>query len=116
MARIFGVELPQTVRDKRKLLLDKNVALWDVVASCTIENAKDSSIRNCEPHDLSIIFSVADIAAVFTTGAKAYQLYNRLCLKSTNMPAIALPSTSAANAKFSLDQLVDKYSAILQYL
>ena len=116
MARIFDVELPQTVSEKRKLLLDRNVALWDVVESCTIQNAQDATIRNCEPNDLSKIFSVADIDAVFTTGSKAYQLYNRLCLKSTNMPATLLPSTSAANAKFSLEQLIDEYRTILQYL
>jgi TDG/mug DNA glycosylase family protein len=116
LARIFNTNVPETVEDKKKFLLNRHIALWDVVASCSIQNADDASIRNCKPNDLSVILSVADIKAVFTTGSKAYQLYNRLCLKKTNIPAKPLPSTSPANAKFSLEKLVDEYRVILKYL
>lgn len=116
LARLFGTDVPETVEDKKKLLLDRRIALWDVVASCSIRSADDASIRNCKPNDLSIIFSAADIKAVFTTGNKAYQLYNRFCLKDTGIQAIPLPSTSPANAKLSLEDLVEAYGVILQYL
>lgn len=116
LAGIFGTEVPETVEGKKKFLLDRHIALWDVVASCSIQNAEDASIRNCKSNDLSVILSAAEIKAIFTTGNKAYQLYNRLCLKNTGIPAIPLPSTSPANASFSYERLVDEYRIILKYL
>jgi hypoxanthine-DNA glycosylase len=116
LAKVFSADTPASNDEKKQFLLDRHIALWDVLSSCTIQNADDASIRNYKANDLSMILEAADIKAVFTTGGKAHQLYNKLCLLRTNIPAIALPSTSPANCRCSLDKLVQEYSIILKYL
>ena len=117
LAAIFDEPVPATPEDKRDLLLRRHIALWDVVASCDIEGASDASIRNAEPNDLGRIFSVADIEAVFATGAKAGDLYARLCEKRFGRPCTVLPSTSPANAKESIESLTSAYAdALLEHL
>lgn len=116
LARVFDTDTPATNEVKKQFLLDRHIAVWDVLASCTIQKADDSSIRNYTANDLSLILEAADICAIFTTGSKAHQLYNRLCLPQTLIPAIALPSTSPANCRCSLDELVSEYGIILRYV
>ena len=53
---------------------------------------------------------------IFTTGKTAFSLYNRLCRNDTGIDAIPLPSTSPANARMTLDNLIEEYSVILKYL
>lgn len=117
LATVFDEPAPETVDDKRDLLLRRRIALWDVLASCDIEGASDASIRNAQPNDLSRIFEAADIRAVFATGTKAGQLYAKLCGGKYALPCTVLPSTSPANAKMRTDDLVAAYrDALLPYL
>lgn len=117
LAAVFDEPVPATIEDKRDLLLRRHIALWDVAAACDIEGASDASIRNVVPNDLDRIFSVADIAAVFATGAKAGALYARLCEKRFGKPCVVLPSTSPANAKESVGSLTRTYAdALLAHL
>lgn len=113
LAAVFDEPVPESIEDKRDLLLRRRIALWDVLASCDIEGASDASIRNAHPNDLSRVFEAADIQAVFATGAKAGQLYARFCQKAYGIPCVTLPSTSPANAKARLDDLVGAYRAAL---
>lgn len=116
LARVLSVPLPVTNEQRRNLLLEHRIALWDVLASCEIIGASDSSIRNAVPNDLSVVLSAAPIRAVFTTGAKAEALYRRFCMGAVDLPLIALPSTSPANARWSLDALTESYRKLLEYL
>ena len=95
----------QIVGLRRDFALRHHMALWDVIESCDIDGASDASIRNAVPNDLSPIIMRSKIAHVFTTGAKAAQLYRKLCVPLLRahgldgMPMTQLPSTSPANAK-----------------
>lgn len=115
MASLFGEPLPATNEDKRALVLRHDVALWDVLAECTIKGASDGSIADCVPNDIGWLLGRAPIKAVFCTGAKAAELYAKRCQAATQMPATRLPSTSPANAAVSLGQLVEAYRAILPF-
>jgi len=112
MAEIFGSDLPKTPAEKTALLLNNRVALWDVVAFCDIEASYDASIRNVIPNDLSRIIGKADIRQVFTNGATADRLYRKLCLPQTGLQAVCLPSTSPANAAYSLERLIEAWRHI----
>ena len=57
IARIFDQENPTSIEEKKKLILDNNLALWDVIASCEIEGSSDSSIHDVIPNDLNRILS-----------------------------------------------------------
>lgn len=109
---VLNLPFPKTREDKIKFLLDNNIAVWDVIASCNIENSDDSSIKNPVPNDFSIIFNHANISQVFTTGKKATELYTRF----TGNQSVYLPSPSGANCAVSMQKLIDSYSMIKKYL
>lgn len=113
LAAIFDEPAPRTIEEKRDMLLRHHIALWDVLASCEIEGASDASIRDAQPNDLARIFDAADIHAVFATGTKAGELYRKLIEPTLGVPCTTLPSTSPANAKMKLADLVGAYGKAL---
>jgi hypoxanthine-DNA glycosylase len=112
LAAVFEEPFPETVEERRSLALRRGVALWDVLASCGICGAADSTIENPVCNDLRGLIAKTGIARVFTTGTKAHALYTRLGLPQTGIPAEALPSTSGANARYSLADLTERYRAL----
>lgn len=116
IAEVLGAPLPTTTEEKIAFCLHWRLAVWDVLASCEIRGADDSSIRHPVPNDMSRILAHAPIQAVFTTGTKAFSLYQKYCYPKTQMPAIALPSTSPANCRMSFEQLRESYQVIGKYL
>lgn len=105
--------LPTTVEDKKRLLLQNRIALWDVIESCEIVGSSDSSIRNVVPNDISIILKTAEIQKIIANGGTAYRLYMKYIYPETNREIIKLPSTSPANATFSLERLLEEWSCII---
>ena len=116
LAAVLGEELPQSVPEKKAMLLRHRIALWDVLAECEITGASDSSIRNPVANDLSVILGHAPVQAVFTTGATAWKLYTRLQKPHTGIEAVRLPSTSPANCAVKMEALPEAYKAILPWL
>ncbi len=116
LAEIFGEKIPKTPEEKENFVLRHKIALWDVLAECDIEGASDSSIKNAVPNDMSVIFEKAKIKAVFATGSTAAKLYKKHIEPKTGIEAIALSSTSPANAKTGFDKLCEEYKKILEYV
>lgn len=109
LARLYDVSVPQSVEEKKAFLLQNGIALWDVIASCEIENSADQSIRRAAVNDLDEIFKTADIRTVFLNGKAADRLYRKYHTKE----AVCLPSTSPANAAWSMEKLQEAWSVIL---
>ena len=116
LAAVLGEEVPQSVPEKKAMLLRHRIALWDVLAECEITGASDSSIRNPVANDLSVILDHAPVQAVFTTGATAWKLYTRLQKPHTGIEAVRLPSTSPANCAVKMEALTEAYKVILPWL
>lgn len=116
LSSVVGVDTPTSIEEKKKFLLDNNIALWDVIASCDIEGSSDSSIKNVVANDLDKIIENCNIKQIFCNGGKSYELYRKYCEKDTNLKAIKLPSTSPANARFSLEKLIAEWNIILNYI
>lgn len=114
IADVLGCDLPDTTDKKRTMLLRHGIALWDVIASCDIEGSDDSSITNVVANDLGRILETAKIERIFTNGGKADALYRRYCYPQTGITAVKLPSTSPANAQYSLERLVSLWSVIVK--
>ena len=87
------------------MLLEHNIAIWDVIYSCEITGSSDSSIKNVIPMDFSKILEQSAITRIYANGATAAKLYQKYCEGTTGIPIITLPSTSPANASFSLEKL-----------
>lgn len=113
---LFQSNLPSTIEEKKQLLLNNHIAVWDVIQSCDITGSSDSSIRNVVANDLSMILKEANIQNIYANGNKSYELYNRYCIKHTNRDIIGLPSTSPANASYSLERLEEAWKVILNDL
>ena len=98
LARLLGAPVPQSVPEKKALILTHGLALWDTIESCTITGASDASIRDVVPNDIAGLLRKAPIRAVFCNGATAYRIYTKYQQPLTGIPAVRLPSTSPANA------------------
>ncbi len=108
VSAVMDVPCPQTIEEKRAFLFANRIALWDVIASCETEDSSDTSIKNAIPTDLTPIFATADIQAIFANG----KLAHKLAVKYVSKDTIYLPSTSPANAAWSLERLTDAWQSI----
>lgn len=109
---VFGTPEPHTIDEKKAFLLSHGIAVWDVIASCDITGSSDSSIKNVVPNNLSVILDVADIHTIFVNGKTAERFYNKYIKDSIKREAVCLPSTSPANAAWSLERLVEAWKVI----
>lgn len=116
LSDILEEEFPETVEERKALLSRNRIALWDVLESCEIKGASDTSIKAPKANDMNIILKFSDIKAVFTTGAKATELYRRLCYPECGVASMRLPSTSPANCGCKYETLIEEYRKILNYL
>ncbi|MBQ9985992.1 MAG: DNA-deoxyinosine glycosylase [Oscillospiraceae bacterium] len=114
IAAIFDSKVPENVEEKRRLLLDNGVALWDVIAECEITGSADSTIKSVVANDLTEILDSAEIEQIFVNGKTAEKYFRRYIEKEICRKAICLPSTSPANAAFSLDRLIDEWRAAIK--
>lgn len=97
----------KTIEQKKKFLSDNNIALWDVIESCDIKGSSDSSIKNIKVNDLNVILKKSCIEKIILNGKKSYELYKKY-YGDMNMPnSVQLPSTSPANAAWSLERLIE---------
>ena len=112
LAGVLEEPVPGSIEEKKIFLLKHRIALWDVIASCTIEGSSDSTIKNVVPNDLSGILSAADISRIFCNGGASFQYYKKYQEPRTGRAAVRLPSTSPANAAWSLDRLTREWAVI----
>lgn len=112
LAAIFELPIPETIDEKRELILSHNLALWDVLASCEISGSADSSIKNATANDLSEILNNSKVKKIFVNGKTAEKYYIKYLEPKYKIKAICLPSTSPANATYSLDKLINEWNII----
>lgn len=113
LAAVFGEDIPADIPAKKALLLRHHIALWDVIASCEIEGSSDASVKNAVPVDIARVLRAAPITRVICNGALAGKLYARYLQPATGIGAVVLPSTSPANAAWSLERLTDAWRDML---
>lgn len=114
LAAVCKEEIPDTIEEKKNFLLKNNIAVWDVIHSCEIAGSSDSSIKNVVPNDLSEILSNSRIKRIYVNGKKAFALYNKYIKKKTGLEAVCLPSTSPANASWSLERLIEVWNDFMK--
>ena len=112
LAGVFSAPVPETVEQKKKLVLENRLALWDVIAECEITGSADTSIKNVKPNDIAGIIEKTAVSRIFVNGKTAEKYYIRYIEKAVGQKAICLPSTSPANAAWSLDRLTAAWSVI----
>lgn len=114
LATLLKEPLPDTIEEKKAMLLAHRIALWDVIQSCDIKGSSDSSIKNVQPTDIGMILEKTNVTQIYANGNKAGQLYKRYQFPVTGIEATVLPSTSPANAAWSFDRLCEAWHVILE--
>ena len=114
MANVLNWKMPTTIEEKRKMLLENHVAVWDVIASCSIVGSSDTSIKDVVVNDFSKILENSKVERIYVNGGKAYELYHKYAEKVTGIQAVKLPSTSPANAAWSLEKLTKTWKEIIE--
>ncbi len=112
IAEVSNQDVPNTIEEKKSLLLALGIAVWDVLASCEIVGSADSTIKKARPNNLNAILNSTSIKAIYVNGKTAKFYYDKYIRSSTGIDAICLPSTSPANATYSLSKLIEAWSII----
>ncbi len=113
LATVFDTDVPESTEEKKIFLIKHGIALWDVIGSCDITGSSDSSIKNVVPNDISMILDNADIKNIYVNGKTALKYYNKYIRNNIRRDVICLPSTSPANAAWTLDKLITAWKVIL---
>ncbi len=116
LAALTESPVPSTIAEKKRLLLQNHIAIWDVIQSCDIIGSSDTSIKNVVSADIPHVLAKSHIQTIYGNGAKACELYDRYLLSKTHMPIVKLPSTSPANASCSLEKLIESWSVLIPYI
>lgn len=109
---VFECDCPKTVEQKRKFLAENRIALWDSIASCDIIGSADSTITNVVPNDISEILENSSVERIFVNGKTSEKYYNKYIRDVIGKEAILLPSTSPANAAWSVEKLIEAWNII----
>ena len=112
VAAVLRQPVPGTIEEKKELILSGRLALWDSIASCEITGSSDASIRNAKANDISIILENSKIERIYCNGRKSHELYRKYIEAQTGREAICLPSTSPANAQWTLEKLINAWAEI----
>lgn len=116
LEKVFEEGIGSTTSERKAFVLKHNIALFDVIKSCDINSSSDSSIKNIIPNNISKILKETKIEVIFTTGRKAYELYNKYIFPKTKIEAKYLPSTSPANCPKGIEEKLFKaYKEIKKY-
>lgn len=112
IASVFEERVPETIPEKKQLILRNRLALWDSVAFCEVTGSADASLRCIIPNDLRVILDAAPVERIYCNGRKSHEIYTHLIEPVTGRKAECLPSTSPANAQWKLERLTRAWSIL----
>ena len=114
LAELFGMPLPECIEEKKALVLSHGIALWDTIEECDIIGASDSSVKNVVPTEIPSLLAETNVKRILCNGALSKKIYDKYQLERTGIPALQMPSTSPANAAWSLERLVEEWGKVLR--
>lgn len=114
MAAVLNCRTPETIEEKKRMILSNHIAMWDVIASCEISGSSDSSIKDVIPNDIGKLLKETEIDKIYTNGGTAHKYYQRYIKKEIGREDIPLPSTSPANAGWGLGRLIEAWKGKLE--
>ena len=114
IAHLLGQPIPETIEQKKALILQNGLALWDTVCCCTITGASDASIRNVQPNDIAMLCRTYPIEKIYCNGAASFRVYQKYAQEQTGITAEKLPSTSPANAAWRMERLQEAWAQVIQ--
>lgn len=104
--------LPELIyKDKLQVLLQNQIALWDVIQSCKRNGSLDSNIKNETPNNIpELLNQFPNIKVICLNGNKSYSAFKKYFPELLQQyKCYHLPSTSPANAKYKLENLINEW-------
>lgn len=114
LARLLEWEEPNTIEEKKRMLLENRIAIWDVLESCDIQGSSDSSIKNPVPADIPGLLKKTKIEKIYVNGTTAGKYYKKYILPITGIESVVLQSTSPLNCRYTIEKLEENWKSILQ--
>ena len=115
--RLFEKPLSINYEERKKLLQEKGIALWDVLDACERDGSSDNQIMNEKPNDFDSFYKKhPSIRSVFFASGKARDYYDMHIKRKPGITYNLLPSPSGANTWKTFDEKVQEWAAILGYL
>ena len=110
LAGLLKEEVPalEDIETKKKLLERHHIAMYDSIESCEILGSSDAHIRNVVPADIPGILSGTEIRTICCNGAASYKYFMKYH-GDLKIEVLKLPSTSPANAAWTLEKLKDAW-------
>lgn len=105
LSAVFSAPLPATIDEKKRLILTNGLALFDVIASCTIAGSADSSVTDVVPNDLTPILRTGSIERVFVNGKTAEKYYLKYLAEKTACRAYACRPRARRTLRIRLKNL-----------
>ncbi|MBP3877241.1 MAG: DNA-deoxyinosine glycosylase [Lachnospiraceae bacterium] len=115
-AAVCGCGVPATTVEKKDFLHKNRIALWDTIASCRIRGSGDSSIRDAVPNEIGRVLQAAPIRLILCNGTTSWNLFRKYCMTDGMPHAMKMPSTSPANAAWSLERLTEAWMVLRDYI
>ncbi|WP_310609111.1 DNA-deoxyinosine glycosylase [Limnohabitans sp.] len=119
--KIMGTLLSPNVADvlampyaaRASWLLSQGVGLWDVYAACEREGSLDANIQNAQPNDLqSLRTRCPALVAIAHNGGESFK--HAKLTRALGLPVHRLPSTSPANASWTLARKLAAWREVFQ--
>ena len=114
LAAVLGEPIPTDIAGKRALLLRNGIALWDAAESCEIKGSSDASMHSVVPTAAGALAERLGIRRIFANGKTAGSLCEKYILPGSALKLTVLPSTSPANAAWSLVRLCEAWRVITE--
>lgn len=116
LAKLLEWEEPVSIDEKKTMLLQNKIAIWDVLESCDIQGSSDSSIKNAVAADIPALLKRTKIERIYVNGSTAGKYYKKYILPITGMEAVILQSSSPLNCRYNMEKLIENWSVILENL
>ena len=109
-------EVPADYEKRLAMLLRHHIALWDAIDTCDRAGSLDSDIRNVKANDFTAFLKKwTKIRTIGLNGGKAYATFaksNKPLLSRPDLHILKLPSTSPANARWRMENLLDSWRTL----
>ena len=109
---LFDKEYTINYAERLAFLHEHQIALWDVCASAIRPGSMDHAIEEEIPNPINKLIVEQQITSVFFNGQKASKLYTKFFPALPSVAYTTLPSTSPANASFTLEKLLREWEVI----
>lgn len=110
---LFGKEFSTDYAQRIALIEENHIALWDVCASAIRPGSMDTAISEVIPNPIpQLLTQHPTITKIIFNGQKAQKLFDKYFQKQDNLSYITLPSSSPANAQFSIDKILQHWEII----